>query len=63
MPWHCHENPDEGPIHVWPDDDAINHDLDSEGCVCGPMVEVYTHADHPDTYVVIHFALDRRVDA
>lgn len=63
MSWRCHTHVNEGPIHVWPDDDQIDHDIDSDECVCGPIVEVYTHDDHPDTYLVIHFALDRRIDA
>ena len=51
--WACHQ---EGlPVHVWPIDDLIDHDLDLDGagCPCGPRVE-------EDGDVVIHHSLDGR---
>lgn len=57
MPWHTHKYPDEGPVHVWPDHDVIDHDLNSDECICGPLVEYYTHDNLPDDVVIIHYCL------
>jgi len=55
--WHNHESIEEGPIHVWPDHDLIDHDLDSDDCICGPLVEYYQNAQMPDSVVIIHYCL------
>lgn len=47
--WRRHINP---PVHVWPEDDLIDHDLATEDCVCGPEIT--------DTGVVVHYSLDGR---
>lgn len=56
MSWHVDtEVQPDGTVHVWPDDDPVEHDLTGIGCVCGPAVEVWTNA-----VLVSHASLDGR---
>lgn len=44
-------------VHVHPINDSIEHDLESDDCVCGPSVEFV-----PGGMVVTHHSLDGRED-
>lgn len=54
--WSSHADTD-GPVHVWPDDDQLDHDLDSFDCICGPKVDFGPGYEVP---VVTHHSLDGR---
>lgn len=61
MSWRSHEDT-EGPVHVWPEDDVVDHDIDSlDECVCGPTV---AFLDNDGTAfvqpLVSHHSLDGR---
>ena len=45
-------------VHVYPVNDLIEHELDGEGCVCGPVLE-YVEGEE-DGWVVSHASLDGR---
>ncbi len=47
------------PIHVYPVNDLIDHDLDGNGCVCGPSTE-RVETDHGDEWMITHNSLDGR---
>lgn len=42
--------------HVYPVDDLVEHDLDSQDCACNPRIEVQPNGN----IVVIHNAWDGR---
>lgn len=46
--------------HVWPEDDTIEHLVDSPGCPCGPRVEEITRVNGSTGVLVVHHALDGR---
>jgi hypothetical protein len=46
-------------VHVSPVGDLIEHDLESDDCVCGPDFEL-VHGDAGDGWVVKHHSLDGR---
>ncbi len=50
-------------VHVYPENDGIEHDIESLDCLCGPMVEFKDPADD-QTYangpLVVHHSLDGR---
>lgn len=48
------------PIHVWPLDDLIEHDSESEDCPCGPLVEPVPRPDGSMGWVLHHHSLDGR---
>jgi hypothetical protein len=47
-------------IHVSPIGDLIEHDLESEDCVCGPLVRPEKREDGSVGWVVLHHSLDGR---
>lgn len=56
MSWRCHEAVGaDGTVHVWPEDDEYEHDLDGI-CLCGPSVEEYSNG----AKLVTHNSLDGR---
>lgn len=48
------------PIHVYPVNDLVEHELDGQPCVCGPA-DVRVETDHGDEWMVVHEALDGRM--
>lgn len=42
-------------VHVWPDTDLVDHDLD-DTCVCIPLVVTYTNGNS----MIVHHSLDGR---
>lgn len=48
------------PLHVIPINDLIDHDTDSEDCVCGPEVEPVEREDGSFAYLIVHHSLDGR---
>lgn len=47
-------------LHVHPLGDLVQHDLDSEDCVCGPTVRPVMHDDGSIGWLILHHALDGR---
>lgn len=58
--WRCHTDPTEGPLHVWPESDIVEHDLDSDDCVCGPTSEPIKREDGSVAWIITHHSLDGR---
>jgi hypothetical protein len=46
-------------VHVYPVNDLIEHELDGDGCVCGPVLE-YVEGEEGDGWLVSHASLDGR---
>ena len=47
-------------IHVYPVRDLIEHDTNSDECVCGPTTEAVPREDGSFGWVVVHHSLDGR---
>lgn len=47
-------------VHCYPIDDLIEHDTDTDECVCGPEVEVVKRADGSVGWLYVHHSLDGR---
>jgi hypothetical protein len=47
-------------VHAAPINDLIDHDLDGDGCVCGPTVEAVRRPDGSNGWLVTHNSLDGR---
>ncbi|MGO2311679.1 MAG: hypothetical protein ACTH6A_06615 [Brachybacterium tyrofermentans] len=45
--------------HVYPTSDLVEHDTESEDCVCGPTVE-HVPSENGDGWIVLHHSLDGR---
>lgn len=59
--WHSDiELQSDGSVHVWPDSDLIDHDLDGDNCVCGPTTDPVKRDDGSVGWVIVHHALDGR---
>lgn len=48
-------------VSVWPLDDLIDHDVDSDDCVCGPKTEPVERDDGSIAWILAHEALDGRL--
>lgn len=46
-------------FHVYPVNDLIEHDTDSEDCVCGPTHELVP-SDDGNGWIILHHSLDGR---
>lgn len=46
--------------HVYPLDDLIEHDLDTDECVCGPADVPVERDDGSIAWMVVHNSLDGR---
>jgi hypothetical protein len=46
--------------HVYPLNDLIEHDTDSDECVCGPRAEPVERDDGSMAWLVVHHGLDGR---
>lgn len=57
--WRTEARP-QGIVAVWPLADAIEHEVDSDECVCGPTSELVRNEDGPDGWLLTHHALDGR---
>ncbi len=59
--WSVHDHVPGVPTHVWPNDDAVEHDTETTDptCVCGPKVELVT-TDAGDHWMILHHSLDGR---
>lgn len=47
-------------VHVYPLNDIVEHELEGDGCVCGPTPEIVEGPDGEDEWVLTHHALDGR---
>ena len=50
----------DGPIHVIPENDLIEHITGGEDCPCGPVTEPIPRDDGSMGWVIVHNALDGR---
>lgn len=57
--WHYHTDGDT-PYHVWPADDLIERETNSDDCVCGPCVTPIKADDGRVGWILTHHALDGR---
>lgn len=61
--WATDVEPTRWGVHVHPLDDVVEHDITSQECVCGPIVEwvnPLTGVSYPAGPVVVHHSLDGR---
>lgn len=49
-------------VHVYPENDLIEHDTDGEDCICGPKTKPVKRDDGSYAWLVVHESLDRRED-
>lgn len=56
--WACFSDPTG--IHTTPVDDALEHILNGDACICGPTPECLTGRDGQDVWHYIHHSLDGR---
>lgn len=47
-------------VHVYPNDDAVEHFTDGSDCLCDPDIEVVTSSAGNVGLLVIHHSLDGR---
>jgi hypothetical protein len=47
-------------VHVFPLGDLVDHDTDTDGCVCGPTTTPVERDDGSIGWVLTHHALDGR---
>lgn len=47
-------------FHVFPVNDLVEHETDSDDCVCGPTTEPVETEDGSTNWLVIHHSLDGR---
>jgi hypothetical protein len=47
-------------VHCYPVADLVEHNTDSEDCVCGPDVEPVFRADGSNGWLISHHSLDGR---
>lgn len=47
-------------IHVYPTNDLIIHDTDTEDCICGPEIVAIEHDDGSIGWLIVHHSLDGR---
>ena len=47
-------NPEQ--IHVYPENDRIQHDTETHTCICGPALEIQPNGDQ----IIVHHSLDGR---
>lgn len=46
--------------HVYPVDDLVDHDTDTEDCICGPTTKPVERDDGSYGWLIVHEALDGR---
>lgn len=46
--------------HVVPVDDLIEHDTDTDSCICGPEITPVERDDGSIAWIVVHHSLDGR---
>ena len=47
-------------VHVFPVNDIIEHNTDTDDCVCGPTAEPVIADDGSCGWVIVHHSLDGR---
>lgn len=47
-------------VHVFPVGDLVEHDTDTEDCVCGPTTEPVERDDGSFGWLIVHHSLDGR---
>jgi hypothetical protein len=52
--------PNSNNVHVYPTKDLIEHDTDSEDCICGPTVEACEREDGSYGWLLTHHSMDGR---
>ena len=56
----AHDPPRTVTVHTYPVGDLIEHDTDTDGCVCGPTIEAVFRDDGSNGWHVLHHSLDGR---
>lgn len=51
-------NPDH--VHVYPVGDLVQHDTESDCCLCGPRIEPVERVDGSYGWLITHHSLDGR---
>lgn len=47
-------------VHTYPTNDLVEHDTDTDDCICGPTIEPVPRADGSYGWLVVHHSLDGR---
>ena len=47
-------------VHVYPDNDLIDHDTETDDCLCGPETEAVPRDDGSYGWLIVHHSLDGR---
>ena len=47
-------------VHVYPTGDIIEHDTETDACVCGPTIEPVPREDGSMGWLITHHSLDGR---
>jgi hypothetical protein len=47
-------------VHVWPDGDLIEHEIEGDDCPCGPQIEPVPCDDGSMGWLIVHNSLDGR---
>lgn len=47
-------------VHAYPLNDLVEHETESENCVCGPAVLPIKHDDGSSGWIILHHSLDGR---
>ena len=58
MTWRSHT--DGSPVHVWPETDIVEHDVDSDDCICGPDTVPVARQNGSVGWMIRHHSLDGR---
>lgn len=56
--WAVHT--DGSPVHLWPLDDLVEHEVDGDDCPCGPTTEPVQRDDGSIGWLISHHSLDGR---
>ncbi len=48
------------PVHTYPLSDLVEHELEGDGCVCGPTLIPVEREDGSIGWLVVHHSLDGR---
>lgn len=47
-------------VHVYPENDLVEHDTGGADCLCGPITEAVPRDDGSFGWLVVHHSLDGR---
>lgn len=49
-----------GHVHVHPVADLVDHEIESDDCICGPRIDAVKREDGSIGWLVVHHSLDGR---